>query len=358
MIRTGFIRQALTCSERTCFRHLKAGGFKRHFSSNKGGVSLVDLSLSHAELEGVKSQAELAEALKKLGVLKTLAVVKAFEETDRALFIDDRLNDAEKGRFTYAEPYANAPVKLGYTGATMSTPHHHAVIVESLSETLSPGKRVLDMGCGSGYLAGIFSKLVTDSKEKGSVLAVECVPELAELTQINLKRAGCGEGVKVEVAYKDENMLNESIFEQKYDAIHVSFSMSHERVEQLFFPHLLPGGKILVPVHGEEEADTGSDKAPMEQILTLYSMDAESLRISRDELMPVMCQPMITETLKDEPKQTTAERIAEIQKDLDSWKQEFTKTNGGQNPTREDMFKDARIKKLFTEFSNLRKKQW
>jgi len=335
----------------------------RQVSSSIGrgsGISLVELSLSHAELEGARSQNDLTKALKNIGVLKSSAVVEAFGEVDRALFVDDRSNDAAKGRFTYSEPYSNSPLKIGHTGATMSTPHHHAVIAEIIADVLRPGDKVLDLGCGSGYLAAIFSKLVCSSgmgAEQGKVVAVECVPELLKLTESNLKKAGCENGVVLLDAYSssrnNSDKLNDAIFVDKFKAIHVSFAMEKQELEKQFLDNIVPGGRIVAPIRDE----TGN-QPQKEQILTIYQKDIKTHKISSREVMRVLCQPMIKEMISDQPKQTVNERIAELQDILKTWTEGFKASNNGKHPTREDIFNDETAKNLFTEFSKLRQRKW
>ncbi len=45
----------------------------------------------------------------------------------------------------------NSPQSIRYN-ATISAPHMHAYALEYLKDHLKPGNRVLDVGCGSGYL--------------------------------------------------------------------------------------------------------------------------------------------------------------------------------------------------------------
>jgi protein-L-isoaspartate(D-aspartate) O-methyltransferase len=50
-----------------------------------------------------------------------------------------------------------SPQYLGFE-ATISAPHMHAYALELLQDHLKPGARVLDVGCGSGYLTACFGK--------------------------------------------------------------------------------------------------------------------------------------------------------------------------------------------------------
>jgi protein-L-isoaspartate(D-aspartate) O-methyltransferase len=60
-------------------------------------------------------------------------------------------------------PYEDRPQYIGY-GATISAPHMHGFALEALLPSLKPGNKVLDVGCGSGYLCSCFAHLVLDYK--------------------------------------------------------------------------------------------------------------------------------------------------------------------------------------------------
>jgi protein-L-isoaspartate(D-aspartate) O-methyltransferase len=46
---------------------------------------------------------------------------------------------------------SSSPKPIG-SAATISAPHMHAHALELLKDKLKPGNKVLDVGCGSGYL--------------------------------------------------------------------------------------------------------------------------------------------------------------------------------------------------------------
>lgn len=49
--------------------------------------------------------------------------------------------------------YRDRPQPIGHN-ATLSAPHMHAIMLELLHAHARPGARVLDVGSGSGYIAG------------------------------------------------------------------------------------------------------------------------------------------------------------------------------------------------------------
>ena len=54
--------------------------------------------------------------------------------------------------------YADCPERIGFN-ATISAPHMHAYCLEWLAPNLVPGAKVLDVGCGSGFLTACFFEM-------------------------------------------------------------------------------------------------------------------------------------------------------------------------------------------------------
>ena len=61
----------------------------------------------------------------------------------------------------------------------------HANAASALEEYAKPGMKVLDVGCGSGYLSAVFARMVAPD---GKVVGIEHLPELAELSMKNLAK--------------------------------------------------------------------------------------------------------------------------------------------------------------------------
>lgn len=80
--------------------------------------------------------------------------------------------------------YMDCPVPIGYN-ATISAPHMHATALDSLRDALIQGGRILDVGCGSGYLSACFARAVG---ENGQVVAIDHIPELVQMTRDNVQR--------------------------------------------------------------------------------------------------------------------------------------------------------------------------
>ncbi len=93
--------------------------------------------------------------------------------------------------FLTSEAYGDHPLPIGH-GQTISQPYIVAYMTEQMH--LKPGEKVLEIGTGSGYQAGVLAELGAE------VYSIEIVPELASHAADALKKAGydchikCGDG--------------------------------------------------------------------------------------------------------------------------------------------------------------------
>ena len=67
--------------------------------------------------------------------------------------------------------------------------------MEWMESKLTPGARVLDVGCGSGYLLATFYEL-TQKEGKANVVGIEHIDQLAQFSVDNLSNAGYGQQMK------------------------------------------------------------------------------------------------------------------------------------------------------------------
>jgi protein-L-isoaspartate(D-aspartate) O-methyltransferase len=120
-------------------------------------------------------------------------------------------------------------------GQTISQPSMVAIVTEALEP--GPGDRVLDVGTGSGYQAGILSRLVA------RVYGIEVLAGLARRARANLARdPGVRGNVSVVVADGWRGFPGRIAF----DGIVVSAAA--ERVPDALVAQLAPGGRLLMPV--------------------------------------------------------------------------------------------------------------
>lgn len=132
------------------------------------------------------TQAQLVQHLVAQRLLRTPRVIDAFRHVDRRAYVN-----AESVASPDVEAYEDRPLPIG-AGQTISAPHMHAMCTEALADVLVPGARVLDVGCGSGFLVAVFAKLVGSNGSGGPagyVLGVEKEPDLAARSIYAVSRA-------------------------------------------------------------------------------------------------------------------------------------------------------------------------
>jgi protein-L-isoaspartate(D-aspartate) O-methyltransferase len=99
-------------------------------------------------------------------------------------FVANALNSIDRSDFSPIDPYQDSPQSIGF-GATISAPHMHAYALEYLkAQALEPNSKVLDIGCGSGYLATAFAHLNPQSK----VIGIDYINELVDLSRDNIMK--------------------------------------------------------------------------------------------------------------------------------------------------------------------------
>ena len=62
----------------------------------------------------------------------------------------------------------------------------HGYALEWLAPHLTPGKKVLDVGCGSGYLTACFAELVRGGG--GHAFGIDHIDGLVKLSETNMQR--------------------------------------------------------------------------------------------------------------------------------------------------------------------------
>lgn len=167
--------------------------------------------------------------------------------------------------------YDDSPQTIGY-GATISAPHMHAHVLEDLLPSLlraskdQPTKplRILDVGCGSGYLTAVFGRMVQPKKDNnrkslltslspsasllndGKVFGIDVIPQLVQMSARNIMK-------------EDGDLLDSNIVEvavrdgwkgfpegAPYNAIHVGAAAATFPIELM--KQLAVGGIMVVPV--------------------------------------------------------------------------------------------------------------
>ena len=150
-------------------------------------------------------------------------VLAAIGSVPRELFVPEELR---------SRAYADGALPIGY-GATISQPTMVARMCEELR--LTGGERVLDVGTGSGYQAGVLAELAAE------VVGIERVPELAEQARAALAAAGYP-AVEVHVGDGTLGLPERAPF----DAIVVAAAAP--RPPAALVAQLAPAGRLVVPV--------------------------------------------------------------------------------------------------------------
>jgi len=187
---------------------------------------------------------ELYKELELEGIEKK--VLAAIRKAPRELFVPASM----KGR-----AYENNPLQIGY-GQTISQPSMVAVMTQELG--VIEGDKVLEVGTGSGWQAAILKEL---AGEKGKVVSVERIPELAEFARDNLRRAG----YEVEVHVGDGSL---GWGKGKYGRIIVTAGAPG--IPQKLVEQLKLGGRMVLPVGGRDY-----------QELTVITKEKKGVRVEK-----------------------------------------------------------------------------
>jgi protein-L-isoaspartate(D-aspartate) O-methyltransferase len=151
------------------------------------------------------------------------SVVRAMGEVPRHRFIPPSEREWS---------YADSPVRIG-SGQTISQPYIVALMTSLLD--LDGDEKILEIGTGSGYQAGVLSRLVDEvyTIEIRKTLADEAEQILSDLGYTNV-HVIVGDGYR---GLPDE---------QPFDGIIVTAAA--ERIPQPLIDQLKEGGKLVIPV--------------------------------------------------------------------------------------------------------------
>ncbi|KAM0146852.1 hypothetical protein ACHAQE_004851 [Botrytis cinerea] len=240
-----------------------------------------------------RTNAELINNMWNAGLIHSERIREAMISVDRA-------------HYTPSESlaYEDSPQSIGHQ-ATISAPHMHASALEYLLPYLGEGKRVLDVGSGSGYLTAVMAELVLPSSyshssrrspagaeaeaqgRKWKVVGLEHIRALRDMGETNVMKSEQGKkwlrekNVEFVVGDGREGWKG-SDEEEGWDAIHVGAAAKeiHEAlIEQLRSP-----GRMFIPVEDSQRELGG-------QHIWVVDKDGEG-KVSKEKLYGVRYVPL------------------------------------------------------------------
>lgn len=186
------------------------------------GFDLADPALDDRERT---RRAELVLSLRSRGVRHT-RTLKAIETIPRALFTPARLRDVA---------YVDRSLPIA-CGQTLEAPSAIAMALEALG--VGDLDTVLEIGCGSGYVTAILSRLAR------RVAAVERFRTLAENAERRLSELGGADGVTIHVGDGALGWPSPSPYER------ILVSVAVKAPPSALLNQLKPGGVMLAPIGG------------------------------------------------------------------------------------------------------------
>ena len=121
----------------------------------------------------MRTLVDLIDTLTLQGVLNNPRIKRAFEEVDRADFVQPSL---------LSRAYENHPLPLGW-GQTISQPYTVAFMLDLLD--VREGESILDIGSGSGWATALCANM---TGSEGSVLGLERIHTLVKFGAANLAK--------------------------------------------------------------------------------------------------------------------------------------------------------------------------
>lgn len=341
-----------TWTSRCLLRFLHDGVSARKSFSAMSGVSndlLVSLSMNFNN-DGT-THAHLIENLKKNNLIKSSAVESAMLKVDRGDYVEAK------------DCYSDKPHKIG-CNATISSPHMHAIALEALRDALAPGKRALDVGSGSGYVAACMAMMVG---ETGAVYGVEHERELVKKSAANAGRA------HTNLQFIEGNGYEGLPHCAPFDCIHVGAAV--DTIPTPLLDQLVVGGKLLIPISQTSLSPSSPPTSPSpdnaDAYLHSYSVSATTPRSDQQLMLvektphgvvesPVMTcvySPLQHSPLPKVATMTKEELLAEQQElanRIAAWQNNF-KTTHNRKPTSLEMIKDEEAGAVFKEYQQCSK---
>jgi protein-L-isoaspartate(D-aspartate) O-methyltransferase len=183
------------------------------------------------------------------------SVLKAMQTVPRHRFVPGELRHLA---------YHDTPLPIGH-GQTISQPYIVALMSQVLA--VEPGRRILEIGTGSGYQAAVLAEM------GATVFSIEIVPELGRQAIDNLQSSGYG-NIRVKIGDGYQGWPEYAPF----DAVIVTCAPT--RIPEPLKDQLAEGGRMVIPV-GEKYA---------QQLVLLTKQKGE---IRQEKIVDVRFVPMV-----------------------------------------------------------------
>ena len=190
-----------------------------------------DASQPHRPDRWARQRSEMVDRQLRDRGIRDERVLDVMRRLPREAFVPDEVR---------ASAYADEALPIG-AGQTISQPYMAARMSELLEP--APGKRILEIGTGSGYQAAILASLGC------LVFSVERKPELARAACDRLMAYGLAGNVEVEIGDGSAGRPDDGPF----DGIVVTAAAPH--VPPALPSQLAPNGRLVVPVGRRDQQE-------------------------------------------------------------------------------------------------------